>query len=328
VAGDASYLIQTTENTPMRSHLCLLLLLLGLATSLSAATLEKFSGTVKVMRFFKSLELKKGMELKSKDMIITGAKGSVVIRLKDKSTLNLGAETRFKLSSLKGEGSSNRKVEMDLIEGAGLFNVTSIKEEESFFIRTPTAVAGVRGTRFGVRYVKEGRRFVSSIAVIKGRVAVRPVRRFQRKSANQPKKEIELTAMTQSSVEPGGSMSEPAPLSKEDALQLAGETGLIPTESEDSSSSEGGEAAPSEDSSAETEAAVEELFEGVEAELIEPTSSSGPQVILTPTTTTSSTSTESLQEINSTVQETRKLVEENTRRIPTPPAPPSQTEAQ
>jgi len=299
----------------MRPQLFLTILLVGVTPFLSGATLQEFSGTVKVMRLFRTLNLKTGMELKGKDMIITGDDGTALIKLKDESTLNLGADTRFKLSSLKGEGKADRKVELDLIQGAGVFNVTPLKGEESFSIRTPSAVAGVRGTRFGVRHVRVGRRFVSSVAVIKGRVAVSPVRRTRRRASGRQRKEVMLTTMTQSSVSAEGGVQEPQPLSRQEALQIAGEAGMLPSGTSSEGQDDAGGSVPP--GSTGESGAEESLFDGVATEVIE----SNPLPVIVPVVIPTVITRPDTEGVKNTVEQ-RSL------RIPTPPSPPSQTEAQ
>jgi len=313
----------------MRSHLTLFLLVLGTLASLHGATLQKHTGTVKVMRLFKTLELREGMDLMDKDMIITGPDGSAQVGLEDKSSLNIGASTRFKLSSLAGEGTASRKVELDLIEGTGLFNVTPLdSKEETFIIRTPTAVAGVRGTRFGVRHVELKGKFVSSVTVIKGRVAVQPIRHGRAGAVGQVTKGVELTAMTQSSVSESGSVQDPQPVSRQEALQMATEAGLIAAPSQESNSTGGADAkAPGTSPEAGAEdSKADDLFEGVDAALIESSSLSSAVKSTFATPVLTNQVQEVIQEIKQTVQETRIQVEERSLRIPKPPEPPTTQE--
>jgi len=83
-----------------------------------------------------------GEEVFEKDKVKTGADGEVIIALADsKITIGPGAYTKI---SSETQGASSTK--LALYGGKVGFKVNKLGSEKSFTVRTPSAVAGVRGT--------------------------------------------------------------------------------------------------------------------------------------------------------------------------------------
>ena len=199
------------------------LLALGVCEVFAApATLKEFSGELKILRMFKRLEPKVGMVLEPKDMIMTKADGKAVVILPDESTVSVGPDSTLKLTQFLSPNDKSRNVELELIEGASLFSVVKKMEESTFVVRTPTAVAGVRGTSFMMKHKREGGKYRSSIAVFKGLVSVSPVRNQLQKNVRA----IFLAAMTKSIVEQGQSPSAAITMSRSEVQQFASEVGI------------------------------------------------------------------------------------------------------
>ena len=202
----------------------LLLLSIGLCELMAAntATLKDFSGDLKIIRLFKRLEPTVGMTLEAKDMIRTQS-GKAVVTLPDQSTVNVGEDSVPKLTKLLAPHPNSRDVEIELIEGAGIFSVIKDIQDSSFVVRSPVAVAGVRGTSFMMKHRRRGSRFRSSVAVFKGLVSVSPVQNSLRKNI----KTVLLGAMTKSNIDPGQSPSPAITMSMGEVSGLAAEVALV-----------------------------------------------------------------------------------------------------
>ncbi|HOO73079.1 MAG TPA: FecR family protein [Spirochaetota bacterium] len=100
----------------------------------------------------------------SGDTVKTGAKSFTTIQFEDKGLIRIQENTTLCLTSLFGEGNG----ELLLKNGQVLTKINRLMKGEQFQIKTPTAVASVRGTEYSTSY-KNGR---SLIAVKQGKVAV------------------------------------------------------------------------------------------------------------------------------------------------------------
>jgi hypothetical protein len=93
-----------------------------------------------------------------------------VLTFKDKGYFNIN-ENKSGLSS---------SLDATLILGKGKFKVHKLKSKSTFFVKTPTAVVGVRGTEFSIVVDDNG---VSNIEVLEGVITV---------SASGKQKQVEL----------------------------------------------------------------------------------------------------------------------------------------
>ncbi len=81
------------------------------------------------------------------DVINTASNAGVKIMLRDRSILDLGPSSLFKVSEFKQGKNSERQVELDMTYGSVRAAVTEkLKGQSKFKLRTPSAVMGVRGT--------------------------------------------------------------------------------------------------------------------------------------------------------------------------------------
>ncbi|MCM5680471.1 FecR domain-containing protein [Schlegelella sp. S2-27] len=99
--------------------------------------------------------------------------GFVTVRLDDGSVLHLQGGTRVtlqRLREIKEAGRRQNVIQLD--EGRVDSDVSRQPKGSRFDVRTPLAVAGVRGTRFGVSVPAGGGRMLSE--VVEGQVAVTP----------------------------------------------------------------------------------------------------------------------------------------------------------
>jgi hypothetical protein len=117
-------------------------------------TVKVSSGSVAIERGGSRLPAAVGTELRTSDVIVTGADGSAGITFSDNSLVSVGSDSRFAID----------KYAFDTTTYAGEFQGTLSKgrlaavsgkmvkqSPESMKIRTPSAIMGVRGTEFVVQ---------------------------------------------------------------------------------------------------------------------------------------------------------------------------------
>ncbi len=105
--------------------------------------------------------------IKEKDMIQTGTESFCDIKI-GQSLIRVKQKTKVVLSSLIRQGGME-KTAVDLDSGKMLCKPKKLIKSESFMVKTPTAVAGVRGTQFTVETDTTG---TSRIKVFEGSVKV------------------------------------------------------------------------------------------------------------------------------------------------------------
>jgi len=96
----------------------------------------------------KAVMAKNGMEVYEGMRIKVKKDASLKIVFNDKSDVQLGPNTLFRVKK-KSQDSSNTS--LVLFEGLARVNAHKLKKSDSFAIKTPSAVAGVRGTYFDAR---------------------------------------------------------------------------------------------------------------------------------------------------------------------------------
>ena len=94
---------------------------------------------------------KPGDQVHANDVVNTASNGSIKILLKDKSIVDLGPAALFKLNKFVANNGGDREVDASMPYGTVRGAVTQkITGKGKFFLRTPTATMGVRGTEFVV----------------------------------------------------------------------------------------------------------------------------------------------------------------------------------
>ncbi len=102
-----------------------------------------------LIRNFKKIKLNPGQSLEMKDNVYSKG-GKVTLKMSDASVIDLAAGSHFKVKTYTTQGKSPTRSVL-LFKGESRFKVKpASSKEESFTVRTPTAVAGVRGTDFNV----------------------------------------------------------------------------------------------------------------------------------------------------------------------------------
>jgi len=115
--------------------------------------------------------------LKEKDMVITGNQSSCDIKI-GKSIVRIKQKTRLELTKLMRKDNIE-KITLGMDIGKMLCSTKKLLKSESFLIKTSTAVAGVRGTKFTV---ESDKRKTTRIKVFKGKVKVaRRVKQLENK---------------------------------------------------------------------------------------------------------------------------------------------------
>lgn len=115
--------------------------------------------------------LESGAELNKGDRIQTGPEGSVEIALGEEDALTLGENADLTFEKIEPEHTS-----LTLSLGSLWGTVVhTLKAEEKIEIKTPTAVAAVRGTSFAVEIQEEGDSEITEVGVFEGALEVSPV---------------------------------------------------------------------------------------------------------------------------------------------------------
>jgi ferric-dicitrate binding protein FerR (iron transport regulator) len=102
-----------------------------------------------VLRADKTLVAAKDMELLVDDVVKTDRGGRVRIALSDGSILNVGSDAQLRILQ---HDVKHQETTLELLYGRLLLTAVKIsKPHGKFEVRTPVAVAGVVGTKFGLR---------------------------------------------------------------------------------------------------------------------------------------------------------------------------------
>jgi len=134
-------------------------------------------GSVKVTNASKQVtDAKVGGKVYEGDSIATAADSRAKIVMSDRNVINVNPETQFTIAKYQNDaGSGEKNVELNLLKGKIRNNVeqTYDGEKSKFLIKTPTAVAGVRGTQFLASFDIKTR--MTSVVTFKGSVTLATV---------------------------------------------------------------------------------------------------------------------------------------------------------
>lgn len=144
----------------------------GSAFAQSVGRLATVQGDAKIVRGGTPLKARAGMEIQLGDLVKTGDDGRVKLMFRDGSVLNVGDDSRLKVTRfLYDPSGGTREGGVELLRGTVRAWVTKLRMKRNRFeVQTPTAVAGVRGTHYAVRETKKNG---AQIVVFGGEVAVR-----------------------------------------------------------------------------------------------------------------------------------------------------------
>ena len=163
-------------------------MLLGISTVLSLVSVAAWAepmygvlmvvkGSVKVQNASKqTTDAKVGSKVAEGDTVITAADSRAKIVMSDRNVINVNPDTQVQIAKYENDAASGKKnVEMNLLQGKVRNNVeqTYDGEKNKFLIKTPTAVAGVRGTQFLAGFDPKTK--MTSIVTFKGSVTLATV---------------------------------------------------------------------------------------------------------------------------------------------------------
>lgn len=140
----------------------------AVASAGDAGLVARVNGAPTVQRAGKTELLKRGTSVFTGDVIETDANSKAKVVLNDDSVLAIGPKSRVDVSDFALDA-SGRSVRLQVL--AGRFKIAIAKffgGHTDYEIRTPTAVAGVRGT------VLWGDTDLDAICALEGNVEVRP----------------------------------------------------------------------------------------------------------------------------------------------------------
>jgi hypothetical protein len=126
--------------------------------------------------FVKERRLKVNDDVFAGDVISTREASSVKLFMVDKSILDIGASTTFKVQAYAVSSSGERDVDTELESGTVRASVYSkIRKTNKFYIRTKSSVLAVRGTELVVNSVRFGEERVrDEVTLIHGQVTATP----------------------------------------------------------------------------------------------------------------------------------------------------------
>lgn len=114
-----------------------------------------------------SVEVQMGDIIKENDIIVTADNSFCDVKIGE-SIIRIKSLTNVKISTLFKKGNVENTT-LGLDSGKMLCKPKKLLKEENFVVKTPTAVAGVRGTQFSIEADKEQ---TTRIKVFKGEVKV------------------------------------------------------------------------------------------------------------------------------------------------------------
>ncbi|HPI40165.1 MAG TPA: FecR family protein [Pseudobdellovibrionaceae bacterium] len=193
-------------------------------------------GDVKILKTDQSVTpAKVGGKILPKDSIVTGADSRAKIVMSDRNVINVSPDTKMEISKYVNDSKSGLKdVEIKLDQGKVRNNVEQSYdgEKSKFIMKTPTAVAGVRGTQFVTSF--NAKTNVSSVVAIRGQVTFTSM--ANGKPVGSP---VVVSKGEGVSAESGAPAPQPAPVSAKEMKEIDRETSSSGKKS-DSAKQEGG----------------------------------------------------------------------------------------
>jgi hypothetical protein len=145
----------------MKTHICSSIIGAFLLTNLFAvvpAWAQQMSGVMMVVKGDikvtakdgKTDAAKVGRKVSSGDMITAGADSRAKIVMADKNVINVSPDSKIVIEKYENDGKDKKNVELNVLYGKVRASVEQKYdgEKSKFNIKTPSAVAGVRGTDF------------------------------------------------------------------------------------------------------------------------------------------------------------------------------------
>jgi hypothetical protein len=136
----------------------------------AAFVVQSVIGDVKVERAGSLMDILAGQALIAKDAIVTGQKSTVDILCSSEGVIRINELSRMSIDSVTlNENTFNAALNLD--KGKVFASIAKMKKDSSLSVKTPTAIAAVRGTSFRVSTSEKG----SSVDVLSGKVQLNPV---------------------------------------------------------------------------------------------------------------------------------------------------------
>ncbi len=186
--------------------------------------------------------VKVGSKVFEGDSVITGVDSRAKIVMQDRNVLNVSPDTEFQIPTYKNDAATGTKdVQINLLKGKIRANVEQNYDgsKNKFLIKTPTAVAGVRGTQFTTGYNPLTR--MTSVVTFKGAVAFATINN-QGRVVGKP---VIIKKGQTSSAIPGGNPEPPKVMQKEEMNQVESETSVSTTVPDSTTTTTNGDAATS-----------------------------------------------------------------------------------
>ena len=121
-------------------------------------------GDVKIFRAGSVLDAHPRDEVFEEDIIKTDDKAQAVIQISDRDVISISENSELQIKQVQ----QSREVALFLRKGEVLSKVTKLSKGDQYIVRTPTLIAGVRGTSFSVTAHKSEEK----ISVLSGKVVL------------------------------------------------------------------------------------------------------------------------------------------------------------
>lgn len=186
---------------------------------------------VKVLRSDgKSQNAKVSLSVFPGDTVVTGKDSRAKIVMMDRNIIHVSPDTSLKIAKYVND-KTHKSVELELNEGKVRNNVENSYDgdKDKFIIKTPTAVAGVRGTQFITSYNKSNK--LTQVVTLKGVVELRNIGG----GANQKPSIVTIKKGESSSVSENQNPLPPKPVPKQQMQKMDKESsGFTPEPKRDS----------------------------------------------------------------------------------------------
>lgn len=152
------------------------------------------------------------------DTVETATESRAKIVMSDRNVINISPETQLVIQKYENNG-DEKNVEMNLLQGKVRNNVEQKYDgdKNKFMVKTPTAVAGVRGTQFFTSFDPGTQ--ITSVVTLRGTVSLAPVN-----VSGGSAKPVLVKKGESTSVSPGANPEPPKAVPKEDLKKLDQET--------------------------------------------------------------------------------------------------------
>lgn len=152
------------------------------------------------------------------DVVESATEARAKIVMSDRNVINISPETKLEIQKYENDG-ANKNVEMNLLQGKVRNNVEQKYdgEKNKFLIKTPTAVAGVRGTQFFTSFDPGTK--ITSVVTLRGAVSLAPIN-----VTSGSVKPVIVQKGESTTMAPGANPETPKAMPKEDLKKMDQET--------------------------------------------------------------------------------------------------------